>query len=147
MKENIFLLKELKAQRDKLLKNPELIEEFTFDIEKEFPYIKVKADIKTAKEWAEEYLNSEEGKQEIERINKNICSLESERVAVTGTGTFFVMLFSSVICLFQRVCDRQPVVCCSLPAHAVQGQVWSQAQGRKYRYHSYRLLFPGVLLQ
>lgn len=70
MKENIFPIKELKAQRDKLLKNPELIEEFTFDIEKEFPYIKVKADIKTAKEWAEGYLNSEEGKQEIERINK-----------------------------------------------------------------------------
>lgn len=70
MKENVFPLKELEAQRDKLLKNPELIEEFTFDIEKEFPYIRVKANIKTAKEWAEEFLNSEEGKLEIERINK-----------------------------------------------------------------------------
>ena len=70
MKENVFPLKELEAQRDKLLKNPELIEEFTFDIEKEFPYIRVKANAKTAKEWAEEYLNSEEGKLEIERINK-----------------------------------------------------------------------------
>ena len=70
MKENVFPLKELEAQRDKLLKNPELIEEFTFDIEKEVPYIRIKANAKTAKEWAEEYLNSEEGKLEIERINK-----------------------------------------------------------------------------
>jgi hypothetical protein len=70
MKENVFPLKELEAQRDMLLKNPELIEEFTFDIEKEVPYIRIKANAKTAKEWAEECLNSEEGKQEIERINK-----------------------------------------------------------------------------
>ena len=70
MKENVFPIKELEAQKDKLLKNPELIEEFTFDIEKEVPYIRIKANAKTAKEWAEEYLNSEEGKLEIKRINK-----------------------------------------------------------------------------
>jgi len=54
MKENIFPIKELETQRDKLLK------ESTFNIEKEVPCIKTGADTKTAKKWAEKYLKSKE---------------------------------------------------------------------------------------
>jgi hypothetical protein len=70
MNKNVFPKKEIEAQIDFLSKNPQLVKEFDLDVKENFTSTNHKKYIKTAKQWAEEYLNSEEGKLELEKLNK-----------------------------------------------------------------------------
>jgi len=64
---NIFPIEKIKQQIDYLLNNPEKIKPFSIeDMEVKFETVQTK----TPRQWAEDYLNSEEGKLEVKKWEK-----------------------------------------------------------------------------
>jgi len=89
--ENKFPIEEVKAQKEYLLNNPNKIKEVITENKNRQFIPKTTENIKTAKQWAEDYLNSEEGKAETEKWNKEAIS--------------YILLGKSTTCLNQELLD------------------------------------------
>ena len=82
---HVFSVKKLKTQIAFLQNNPELIKKFTFKDEKKVFVSKTEENIKIAKQWANNLLNSEDIKIELEKLNK-----EALDCILTGKPTSYL---------------------------------------------------------
>jgi hypothetical protein len=106
MNKNVFPKKEIEAQINFLSNNPQLVKEFDLDVKENFTPTKLKKYIKTAKEWAEEYLNSEECKLELEKLNK-------EAIDYMLYGKPTSCLNEEFLDELKDYCDIEKCLCCN----------------------------------